>query len=415
MEEKKFMFCTNCGSRIGLTDKFCTVCGKPQNPMPSVEVNIPQTVPVQEAPAQTVPAQETPVQAEELKVEEVLAEMPAHEEITEDSVPTQFIDEFSQVAPVQEAIPQMPVQETPTPTPMPTQPVQPMMAPPVPPQMPPVQPTYPVQKEKKPFPKWLIGVIGGVAAVIIGVIVVLNVVCFHEWQAATCTSPETCIECGETRGSEIEHDWSTATCEKAKTCRMCGETKGEPLAHTPGTEQVEKNYVTAKEKTIVKCTECGQVVDEEEKNITRMYDSNGFCFTPATFTERFNAKLQNIEGNTLTATCETTDTLVSCSIYRGTTEVGYVAFFVGDNVIFTGSQKNESGMDSIFMTTVDGATSEDFATMYAAFLFTCDPTTTGSEASSNLERIFNNGATKNGIDYIGNASGGEFYMAAYVD
>ena len=53
----------------------------------------------------------------------------------------------------------------------------------------------------------------------------------HTWQEATCTTPKTCSECGETEGEPIEHSWVDATCEKPQTCSVCGATQGEANGH----------------------------------------------------------------------------------------------------------------------------------------------------------------------------------------
>ena len=92
----------------------------------------------------------------------------------------------------------------------------------------------------------------------------------HVFAAATCTEPETCVNCGTTRGSALGHNWGSwvieeeatcayegakhrvcarcnkmeqakiskpahdyapATCTKPQTCRNCGLTQGEKLPH----------------------------------------------------------------------------------------------------------------------------------------------------------------------------------------
>ena len=53
----------------------------------------------------------------------------------------------------------------------------------------------------------------------------------HTWAEATCTSPATCTECGETLGSEKGHAWIGATCTSPVTCTTCGETSGEANGH----------------------------------------------------------------------------------------------------------------------------------------------------------------------------------------
>ena len=56
--------------------------------------------------------------------------------------------------------------------------------------------------------------------------------CSHVWFAATCTTPKTCSECGETEGEALGHTWVEATCTTPKTCSACKETEGEALGHT---------------------------------------------------------------------------------------------------------------------------------------------------------------------------------------
>lgn len=70
----------------------------------------------------------------------------------------------------------------------------------------------------------------------------------HNWTPATCLYPETCLDCGETRGDLGTHTWTDATCQHPKTCTVCGETEGEPIAHT---------WVDATCTDPKKCTMCG--------------------------------------------------------------------------------------------------------------------------------------------------------------
>lgn len=54
----------------------------------------------------------------------------------------------------------------------------------------------------------------------------------HTWKEASCFSPKTCIECGETEGTVAAHSWSSATCLKPKECTKCGKTEGDPSGHS---------------------------------------------------------------------------------------------------------------------------------------------------------------------------------------
>ncbi|MBQ8238952.1 MAG: hypothetical protein IJZ39_13605 [Oscillospiraceae bacterium] len=78
--------------------------------------------------------------------------------------------------------------------------------------------------------------------------------CFHrEWTAATCTTPKTCVECGETEGEALGHTWADATCETPKTCETCRETEGEALGHA---------WVDATTEAPKTCTTCAATEGE---------------------------------------------------------------------------------------------------------------------------------------------------------
>lgn len=74
--------------------------------------------------------------------------------------------------------------------------------------------------------------------------------CGHEhiWTEATCLSPKTCSECGETEGEAADHSWLEATCENPKTCGVCGATDGEALEH---------KWLEADCRNPKTCSECG--------------------------------------------------------------------------------------------------------------------------------------------------------------
>ena len=58
--------------------------------------------------------------------------------------------------------------------------------------------------------------------------------CKHEqWVDATCTTPKTCVECGEIEGSALGHTWIPRTTEIPETCTRCGETRGERIVTDP--------------------------------------------------------------------------------------------------------------------------------------------------------------------------------------
>ena len=82
--------------------------------------------------------------------------------------------------------------------------------------------------------------------------------CFHsEWYAANCTTPKTCVKCGETEGEALGHSWVDATCEAPKTCTACNLTEGEALGHS---------WVDATTEAPRTCTTCAAT--EGERIIT---------------------------------------------------------------------------------------------------------------------------------------------------
>lgn len=58
--------------------------------------------------------------------------------------------------------------------------------------------------------------------------------CKHEqWTDATCTTPKTCVECGEIEGAALGHIWQPRSTEAPETCSRCRETRGERIITDP--------------------------------------------------------------------------------------------------------------------------------------------------------------------------------------
>lgn len=106
-----------------------------------------------------------------------------------------------------------------------------------------------------------------VAAVLIVLVVLFSthIICFHNnVAAATCTAPETCLDCGAEFGEALGHAWADATCTEPRTCTVCGETDGVALGHTPGewtTVKAATCTETGSEEAV--CTVCGEKVTRE--------------------------------------------------------------------------------------------------------------------------------------------------------
>ena len=117
-------------------------------------------------------------------------------------------------------------------------------------------------------------IFGGVAAAVLLVVMLFatHTICFHKWQDATCTKPETCSVCNRTRGEALGHNWIDATCTKPKTCERCGETSGEALGHKVDEwKTTKKATCTAEGSQEGACVRCGEIQTESIKKTDHEY------------------------------------------------------------------------------------------------------------------------------------------------
>lgn len=81
----------------------------------------------------------------------------------------------------------------------------------------------------------------------------------HSWVDATCELPRTCSVCNKTEGQALGHKWEDATCDIPRTCSVCHKTDGEPLGHA---------WIEATCQTPATCSVCGHQPDEKLGNHT---------------------------------------------------------------------------------------------------------------------------------------------------
>ena len=152
----------------------------------------------------------------------------------------------------------------------------------------------------------------------------------HEWKRATCTEPETCNLCGETRGEPLGHDWKEATCETPKTCARCGETEGDPLGHSwneatcdsPKTctrcyafqgQPLGHDWISADCYTPKTCSRCGKT-----EGCPLGHDfSEPTCETPKTCTRCGATEGEPLGHDWIEATCNTAKTCARCGAVEG--------------------------------------------------------------------------------------------------
>ena len=75
----------------------------------------------------------------------------------------------------------------------------------------------------------------------------------HLYSEATCTEPSVCLRCGEHHAPALGHEWLPATCTEPEICARCGLTQGEPLGH----DMTEATY-----QAPATCVRCGFVDGE---------------------------------------------------------------------------------------------------------------------------------------------------------
>lgn len=80
----------------------------------------------------------------------------------------------------------------------------------------------------------------------------------HAWANATCTTPKTCSDCGETEGEAVGHTpGAAADCENAQTCTVCGDELKAALGHSYPETGTEADYESDETGHWQVCTECG--------------------------------------------------------------------------------------------------------------------------------------------------------------
>ena len=114
----------------------------------------------------------------------------------------------------------------------------------------------------------------------------------HDWTAATCTSPEKCKECGETRGDKIDHVSDKGTVTKKATCTEegvrtyscvnCGEQlstkKIEKTNHKLDNGTVTVNPDCMHEgKKVFKCTVCKNTIKTDPVAKTDVHTYSNAC------------------------------------------------------------------------------------------------------------------------------------------
>lgn len=128
--------------------------------------------------------------------------------------------------------------------------------------------------------------IAATICIITGALFGTHVICIHQWEEATCVTPETCRSCGKIRAPALGHlvtNWETdiePTCSeeglKRGKCERCWTALTEPIAkfaHTDGEWIIEKEPVINGDATVtpgskaLHCAICDEIIQTKEYTI----------------------------------------------------------------------------------------------------------------------------------------------------
>ena len=192
-------------------------------------------------------------------------------------------------------------------------------------------------------------------------IFVFNVICFHEWQDATCTSPKTCIKCRQISGEKLGHSWIAATCETPEMCSVCGEIRAEALGHNWAKADCENPKI---------CNTCkktdGQALGHDWKAAT--------CETPKTCKTCGKTEGTAKGHNWLEATYTSPETCSYCGETRGDVLADpFVGNWTDDynptNCLNISKSGNKYYIDTYSLTVhASGASGVIYGTQFVAYL-----------------------------------------------
>lgn len=190
----------------------------------------------------------------------------------------------------------------------------------------------------------------------------------HEFEAATCTKPQTCRNCGYEQGLLAEHTWNEATCNTPSSCSQCGTTTGnalghdlqgnactrcnasacELLGHTAGTwTPDDPDLITASVWTRQRCEVCSTLLESKLLSLSTLHENGKFLLSPEEFSERLGKVLSVIGSEELTTNFAVTpDGTMGCAIMAQSKSVGII-LFMDDTNIMEGDSREKKEVTSM--------------------------------------------------------------------
>ena len=236
----------------------------------------------------------------------------------------------------------------------------------------------------------------------------------HSWENATCQTPKTCQECGATEGELLSHTWTDATCSQPKTCTVCSVIDGEKLPHTPVKEWVTKStsYVYAETVKVQTCSGCGEVVNQEILDIEKLHDGVFFLISPDDFITRLGNALASYTGNNYKTKSGSTEDSYACGVMENGNAVCILIFNKNGDMI-TSDKRNDSGA---FNKLIGQCDEDALARVSCALMQAADPTLSLDDAKEYATEMMRyDSVSVNGVKYVLTEYGSQYIIGFTIE
>lgn len=158
----------------------------------------------------------------------------------------------------------------------------------------------------------------------------------HVYTEATCTEPSVCLRCGEHHADALGHEWLPVTCTEPEICARCGTTQGEPLGH----KMTDATY-----QAPATCTRCGHTEGEPLPPALAEYTINELTVgEPVPYTTASIAD----HAVDVTGTAEITDYRVIDGDEIFPAREGYEWHVATIRLVFSGEDAQQNGAQSAY-------------------------------------------------------------------
>ena len=223
------------------------------------------------------------------------------------------------------------------------------------------------------------------AILILAVLFATHVICIHSWKAATCTEPE--------------------------TCTICGETKGEPLGHTKdGWSTTKIDYVNGVQQESLTCSLCGNVINTRETPIVSLMNDGLFSLSIDDLTKRLDGYLEDMDYSYSASTGNINGQAATAVLSNGYQQIaGAIYLDASETALSENEILDEAAFTKIVLLFNDDADEEDVATVTVALVQAVDPSLSFEEARDTAASCLDNpvisrttvsgSSERNGIHY----------------